>query len=400
MPPKRRRICPPCPRSTKTRVCNRDPCGNPCPSVDPVPKLLVKGGIEVLNVETGPDAITTIELFLEPRMGVNNYDIERYSDWYGYSYDIKPPLSDPGNVNPENLPTYSAARVGLPMLNEDMTCDTLLMWEAVSVKTEVVGANAFTNQHIFNEMPIFEGGAGIPIQGASYHMFAVGGEPLDLQGIVNNYKVKYPKGNNFPITIETVTGKPMTPRNHGLDPNAKAVLDKDGYYPVEIWTPDPAKNENTRYYGSYTGGERTPPVLQFTNTLTTVLLDENGVGPLCKGDGVFVSCADLCGFFFKANPKSMAWRGLPRYFSITLRKRRVKNPYPVSSLLARFFTGLMPKITGQPMEGQKSQVEEVRIYEGSEPLPGDPDITRYIDKFGQEKTSVPEKESPEEVNRD
>ncbi|AIR09401.1 VP1 [Bovine polyomavirus 2b] len=387
MAPKRKRVCKPCKPMASTSVCNRDPCGRPCPKVDPVPKLLVKGGVEVLSVESGPDSITQIELYLEPRMGVNAPDIPTYSDNYGYSYKIAPSLSNPSTPNPENLPTYSVGRVALPMLNEDMTCDTLLMWEAVSVKTEVVGANSFINQHAYKQKEIFSGGAGIPIEGAQFHMFAVGGEPLQLQGIVANYKTKYPKGSHMPITIETVTGKPMTPKNQGLDPTAKALLDKDGYYPVEVWTPDPAKNENSRYYGSYTGGERTPPVLQFTNTLTTVLLDENGIGPLCKGDGLFLSAADLCGFYFK--DEAMKWRGLPRYFNVTLRKRRVKNPYPVSSLLARFFTGLIPKVQGQQMEGEKSQVEEVRIYDGTEPIPGDPDLIRYIDKFGTDRTDLP-----------
>ncbi|AFP58020.1 VP1 [Raccoon polyomavirus] len=367
------------PSQTCKRVCTT------CPVPATVPKLIVKGGVEVLDIVTGPDSITEIELYLQPRMGVNSTDIEHYSDWFGYSYDLKP--MNPDSPSPEHLPSYSCARIQLPLLNEDMTCGTLMMWEAVSVKTEVIGINTLIDVHHLDQLPIRDKGAGVPIEGLNYHMFAVGGEPLDLQGIVMDYKTKYPEGEHKPITIKTITKKDLTPKNQGMDPTAKAVLDRDGYYPIEVWCPDPAKNENSRYFGSYTGGTNTPPVLQFTNSLTTVLLDENGVGPLCKGDGLFVSCADICGFFNKT--EGMAFRGLPRYFKITVRKRWVKNPYPVTSLISSLFNNLMPKIKGQPMEGKDNQIEEVRIYEGSETIPADPDIVRYIDKFGQRQTEEP-----------
>ncbi|WAA14057.1 VP1 [Pumfec polyomavirus LSF128] len=393
MAPKRKKPCKPATCPKKPTICPRpspcprpSACPRPCPLPAPVPKLLVKGGIEVLEVVSGEDSITQIELFLNPRMGVNAYDIEHYSDWYGYSYDFKP--KDVNDVpSPEHLPSYSCARVSLPLLNEDMTCGTLMMWEAVSCKTEVVGINTLIDVHREGMLEIREKGAGVPIQGPNYHMFAIGGEPLDLQGIVMNYKTMYPEGENKPINITTVTKRPMTPKNQALDPTAKAKLDRDGYYPVEIWCPDPAKNENSRYYGSFTGGAETPPVLQFTNTLTTVLLDENGIGPLCKGDGLFVSCCDICGFLNKT--EGMAYRGLPRYFNVTLRKRWVKNPYPVNSLISSLFNNLMPQLKGQPMSGKDNQVEEVRIYEGTEPLPGDPDIERFIDQFGKNKTVNP-----------
>lgn len=43
---------------------------------------------------------------------------------------------------------------------------------------------------------------------------------------------------------------------------------------------------------------------------------------------------------------------------------------------------------GQPMIGMSSQVEEVRVYEDTEELPGDPDMIRYIDEFGQTTTRM------------
>ncbi|ARH52632.1 VP1 [Raccoon-associated polyomavirus 2] len=353
-----------------------------CPNVSPVPKLIIKGGIEVLAVKTGSDSITTIEAFLNPRMGNN-----QSSDvMYGYSESVVVATAITADSPPSNtLPTYSCARISLPMLNEDMTCDTIQMWEAVSVKTEVVGVSSLMTQHFFAKKMYNDYGAAVPVEGSTYHMFSVGGEPLDLQAVVASYRTTYPQGLIVP--------SPMNAQKQVLDPHAKGKLNKDGAYPIEVWSPDPARNENSRYFGSFTGGQTTPPVLQFTNTLTTVLLDENGVGPLCKGDGLFLSAADVCGFFINPSGK-MAYRGLPRYFNVTLRKRFVKNPYPVTSLLSSLFTSLMPTMQGQPMSGQASQVEEVRIYEGTEGLPGDPDMERFIDKYGQQQTAVPHVQVP------
>uniref|UniRef100_A0AAU7E2G1 VP1 protein n=1 Tax=Miniopterus bat polyomavirus TaxID=3141924 RepID=A0AAU7E2G1_9POLY len=368
----------------KSCISRPNPC---CPRLAQVPKLIMKGGIEVLSLVTGDDAITEIEVFLNPRMGVNATDLEQYSDWYTYSYDIYPQAKTKA-MTPENLPSYSVGIIPLPILNEDLTCDTLQMWEAVSVKTEVVGASSLVNVHYWDAKTVFNGGAAMSMAGVNYHMFAVGGEPLDLQGLVLDYKTVYPSGEGMPINIETITGQKMTPRNQGLDPTAKAKLTRDGYFPVEIWGPDPSKNENSRYFGSFQSGDQTPTTLQFTNTLTTVLLDENGVGPLCKGDKLFLSCVDIVGFLFKKSGR-MAYHGLPRYFNVSLRKRWVKNPYPVTNLLNSLFNNLMPQVTGQPMTGPQSQVEEVRIYQGMEGVPGDPNVFRYIDQYGQSRVQVP-----------
>lgn len=363
-PGRKRQECVPCPKKA-------------CPKPAPVPRLLVKGGVEVLDVRTGPESITQIEAFLNPRMGVND-PTERL---YGYSEEINTAQAKQDDKpNPKTLPTYSCAIIKLPLINEDMTCDTILMWEAVSVKTEVMGVSSLLNVHQGGKYITTSSSGTIPVVGSSIHMFAVGGEPLELQGLVANYEATYPN--------DTIAIKNPTPKNQALDPTAKAVLDKDGAYPVEVWSPDPAKNENTRYYGSFTGGTSTPPVLQFTNSVTTVLLDENGVGPLCKGDKLFLSCADVVGLHQNYS-ESMSWRGLPRYFNVTIRKRAVKNPYPVSSLLNSLFSNLMPQIQGQPMEGTQGQVEEVRVYEGTEGVPGDPDLNRYVDKYCQNKVMPP-----------
>ncbi|AFP94198.1 VP1 structural protein [bat polyomavirus 4a] len=346
------------------------------PPPAPVPKLLIKGGIEVLELRTGPDSITQIELFLNPRMGKGDT-----TDWLGFSENITVSSTwETDHPEADQTPCYSCARVSLPMLNEDMTCDKILMWEAVSVKTEVVGISSLVNVHSFKKRVDPEG-IGIPIEGMNYHMFAVGGEPLELQFLVENHHTVYGQG----LRVVKTPGVDA----QVLNPALKGILDKDGAYPIEAWSPDPSKNENSRYFGSYTGGQSTPPVLQFTNTVTTILLDENGVGPLCKGDGLFLSCADIVGFHTQQLNNKMKYRGLPRYFNVTLRKRVVKNPYPVSSLLNTLFTKLMPKMDGQPMSGDKNQVEEVRVFEGTEGLPGDPDMVRTIDRYGEVETEVP-----------
>ncbi|AGU68321.1 major structural protein VP1 [Butcherbird polyomavirus] len=352
------------------RAAKRSRGGGAAPA--PVPRLLIKGGIEVLEVRTGPDSITTIEAYLNPRMGNDG----------GYSNLI----TVAKNLNPDQppigeLPTYSCARIPLPSLNEDMTKPNILMWEAVSCKTELVGVPSLVNLHSGMIRGISGTGAGVPIEGLNIHMFAVGGEPLDLQGLVANFSTTYPSG--------TVAPKATSAKAQVLDPTLKGRLDQDGKYPVEAWSPDPSRNENSRYFGSYTGGLNTPPVLPFGNSVTTVLLDENGVGPLCKGDGLYLSAVDIVGLYTEQSSSKQRYRGLPRYFSVTLRKRSVKNPYPISSLLTSLFTSVLPRMQGQPMEGDDSQVEEVRVYQGVEPLPGDPTLSRTVDRYGQNEPVLP-----------
>lgn len=302
-----------------------------------------------------------------------------------YSAAITVGSSSSDKPKKSELPCYSTAVIPLPHINEDLTGPTMLMWEAVSVKTEVVGISTLTNLHSggLQRRQASGQGAGVPITGINFHFFAVGGEPLELQGYVTSTVTEYPEGTTVPKTGHEQYKDPDI-----LNPQYKGSLTKDGAFPVECWCPDPAKNENSRYFGSITGGVNTPPVLQFTNTVTTVLLDENGVGPLCKSEGVYLSSADMCGLF-EDDAEKQYWRGLARYFNVTLRKRIVKNPYPVTILLNSLFNSLVPKVTGQPMTGQEGQVEEVRVYEGTEGLPGDPDISRFRDSFGVVRTDLP-----------
>ncbi|AGR44739.1 VP1 [Zetapolyomavirus delphini] len=342
-----------------------------------VPKLIVKGGVEVLGVKTGPDSILYVECYLQPRMG----DPATNGASSGQLTRNSTNETDNETQQGTRLARYSCGSIQLPLLNDDMTQGTILMWEAFEVKTELVGINVLTNFHSAEDLA-WPDGPGLPIQGLNFHMFAVGGQPLELQGILMNHLTTYPDD----VVVPNRTNK--TPSLKVLDPTAKSQLTEDGKFPIECWAPDPSKNENTRYFCSLTGGTQTPPVLQQTNTVTTVLLDANGVGPLCKGDRLFVTSADIIGIHKDASHHAFL-RGLPRFFRVGLRKRTVKNPYPVYSMLNSLFTNLNPSITGQSMQGANSQVEEVSVYQGTEPLPADPDMTRFINEFGQETTSLP-----------
>nr|BAF02975.1 VP1 [Betapolyomavirus hominis] len=338
-----------------------------------VPKLLIKGGVEVLEVKTGVDAITEVECFLNPEMGDPDENLRGFSLKLSVENDFS---SD--SPQRKMLPCYSTARIPLPNLNEDLTCGNLLMWEAVTVQTEVIGITSMLNLHAGSQK-VHEHGGGKPIQGSNFHFFAVGGDPLEMQGVLMNYRTKYPEG--------TITPKNPTAQSQVMNTDHKAYLDKNNAYPVECWIPDPSRNENTRYFGTLTGGENVPPVLHVTNTATTVLLDEQGVGPLCKADSLYVSAADICGLFTNSSG-TQQWRGLARYFKIRLRKRSVKNPYPISFLLSDLINRRTQRVDGQPMYGMESQVEEVRVFDGTEKLPGDPDMIRYIDKQGQLQTKM------------
>ncbi|AGV77094.1 major capsid protein VP1 [African elephant polyomavirus 1] len=358
--------------------------GRPCvPSKRPlrkpenVPRILVRGGVQVLEVRSGPDSIVDIECFLQPRMGEPEGD-----DYYGYSELITVGTEKSTDTPPfKQLPCYSAAQVQLPNLNPDLTCETLLMWEAVSTKTEVLGISSLVNVHSQSKRVEPEG-IGYPIAGINYHFFAVGGQPLDLQALVSNFSATYPAERKVPVKDQ------LHPIAQVLDPNLKTTLDEDGTYPIEVWGADPSKNDNTRYFGTLTGGAQTPPVLSVTNTTTTILLDEYGVGPLCKGGRLYLAAADICGFSTESTGK-MRYRGLPRFFKVKLRKRAVKNPYAIGSLLNSFFSSFLPQVKGQPMTGDKGQVEEVTIFQGTEPLPADPDLIRSVDQFGQFLTKEP-----------
>lgn len=357
----KKKVCekPSCSRSCRMS-CNKCPC-IPCPVPTKVPRIVSKGGIDVLNIIPGPDTTMTVEVILQPRMG---NDVKT-NKWYGYSDPIT--VTNAPTIN--QLPTYSTAKIKLPALNEDMTCENLYMWEAVVLKTELIGVTSLITLHTPGVADPATAPA-LPVEGVSFHFFAVGGQPLDLQYCVPAADIVYPDGTG---SFASSGGTQQT-----YDASFKAILDRDGYYPVEAWAPDPVKNDNSRYYGTVTGGTTTPPVLSTTNAVSTVLLDDRGVGPLCKGDGLYVTAVDICGVF-QMPDNTRRHRGLARYFQVQLRQRAVRNPYPVNSLLNSLLTKQIPTIDGQPMDGTDNQVQDVTVFQGTEPLPGDPTLTRHMD---------------------
>lgn len=334
----------------------------------------------MLALQTGPEGNLVIECFLNPRMHVF-VESDDTSQAYSTRITKQASSSTPNDAPTEKeLPMYSCARVQLPPLNSDLTCDTLLMWEAVEVSTGLIGIPSLLNLHSSRKPAVSTSGGdtafGTPVEGLSYHFFAVGGQPLDLIGLVTNKDTDYSKVTAKGAVVPTYKSSTIDMNNLK---NIRTTLMTDGKYPIETWSPDPTKNENTKFYGQFTGGIQTPPVLQLTNSTKTVLLDRYGVGPLCKADGLYLTSADVTGLFYtqdNAGNNYTVYRGLPRYFQVSLRKRPVKNPYPVQSLLSNLFNCTLGKMTGQPMEGTENQVEEVKVYDGTEPLPGDPTISK------------------------
>ena len=208
----------------KGEGCARKCPTKTCPTPKPVPKLIMKGNIEVLNLVTGPDSITTIELYLNTRMGQN----DESKDNYGYSEKVTVAnSSDQDKPTSGEIPTYSTARINLPMLNEDLTCNTLTMWEAVSVKTEVVGVSSLVNVHMATKRMYDDKGIGFPVEGMNFHMFAVGGEPLELQFLTGNYRTDY--SANDKLVVPPIKHQ----STQGLNPHYKQNLTKDGAFPVE-----------------------------------------------------------------------------------------------------------------------------------------------------------------------
>nr|AIC33519.1 capsid protein VP1 [STL polyomavirus] len=374
MAPKRKSRCTSqtCPMDTcnpRRRRCEYDPCQKSvCPPPKPlppptcVPRIIAKGGMEVLDIQVGPDAVLTVEAVLQPRMGNN----DPTSAWYGFS----DPVTVTATPAAPTLPTYSFAKISLPPLNENLTCDTLTLWEAVSLKTSILGISVLISGHTPGTPPA-DRAPGNLIEGPSFHFYSVSGQPLDLQYCAPVITVQYPETMG---RFQNFTGVQQT-----YDSTYKGVLDKDGHYPVEAWFPDPFKNENGRYFCTLTGGATTPPVLNATNSVSTVLLDERGVGILCRGDGLYLGSADICGYFQTDTVNEKRLRGLARHFSVTLRQRNVRNPYPLNTLLSSLLTAQMPRVSGQPMQGSSSQMEEATITDGTEPLPGDPTLRRTLD---------------------
>lgn len=318
----------------------------------------MKGGIQVLNVRQCPNATIEIEMFLNPRGGD--------PDKLGYSGTIQNYNYTSNQPNSQILPRYSVGRVQLPQPNDDMTCDEISMWEAVQVKTEVVGAPSMLDLHspgrlqdqsttVYNNLPI---------AGPSLHFFAVGGDPMDLQALQQDQSTIWPSDlASPPIPSRQQPDKTSTV----LDLTRKGKCDRDDHYPVELWHPDPFRNENTRYYGNFTGGATTPPVVSFTNTVSTILLDANGVGPLCRGNYVYITAADIMGLRYMDQTPGLRWRLLPRYFRVTFRQRMVKNPYPINQLINELYDKMTPSFVSQNMS---EQVEDVRVFQGLASLQG------------------------------
>lgn len=251
---------------------------------------------------------------------------------------------------------YTLAVVNLPEIPEALCDDTLLVWEAFRVETELI----FTPQ-IGSAGYIRAQGTPAGVEGSQMYFWACGGSPLDVIAINPDPErlsvaagLEGPKDNKETVAGIKATRKQVTAAN----------------YPIEIWCADPTRNENCRYFGRIVGGSVTPPVVSFGNQSTTPLVDENGVGVLCLYGAVYLTAADMLGM--------VGFTGLPtlsdashlqrsvqaafgRFFRVHFRQRRVKHPFTVDMMFRQFLQPQKPLVQGtQPNAVQEVVMEQMQ----------------------------------------
>lgn len=229
---------------------------------------------------------------------------------------------------------YSVGVITLPEIPNAMCEDSVLVWEAYRVETEVItqiilGAGGFTT----NSSTVAS------VEGPQMYFWAVGGEPLDVVGVnPDPDKYKFDPELTVPKSTGNVAGAGA----------AKAQVTSPKY-PIEAWTPDPGKNDNCRYFGRIIGGSQTPPVITFGNSSTTPLVDEYGVGPLCMHGYCYLTSVDLLGTVGHVNATTLPDSGankrvlqtaMGRFFRVHFRQRRIKNPWTIEQMMSQF---LRPK---------------------------------------------------------
>lgn len=250
---------------------------------------------------------------------------------------------------------FSVAAINLPEIPDAMCEDTMLVWEAFRLETDVIFAPQLGSAG-------YQRSQGTPagIEGTQFYFWACGGGPLDVIGIN-----PYPTGFKVATELEV----PGTTDVASLQALRKQV--NAANYPVEVWVPDPTKNENCRYFGRVVGGQVTPPVVSYGNQSTTPLVDENGVGILCTYGTVYLTSADMVGMTgIPGNPTLDTGYSLQRgvqaafgrFFRVHMRQRRIKHPYTVDMMFRQFLKPQKPQIQGQ----QPGVVQEV-IMEQMQP---------------------------------
>ncbi|DAZ92360.1 TPA_asm: VP1 [Steenbok polyomavirus] len=312
-----------------------------------LPRLVKKGGAEVLD---------TVPLSEETQ-----YQVEFINKPVFMSIDGKPDYRSKGlnyemsgsGLSLQGALCFSIGVIELPEIPNAMCEDTLLVWEAYRVETEVItqiilgaGGETSSTRTIAS------------VEGPQMYLWAVGGDPLDVIGVNPDPDYYgFSAGLKFPEGKSTVAG---------LSANRATVTSPN--FPIEGWTPDPARNENTKYFGRIIGGSQTPPVVTFGNGSTTPLVDEYGVGPLCLHGACYLTSVDLLGTVGYAGLKTLPGTGaqnralqcaMGRFFRVHFRQRRVKNPWTLEQMMSQFLKPKAPSVVDPQTEvAEASMVQE------------------------------------------
>lgn len=292
-------------------------------------------------VPLSEDTQYRVELFVKPVFGNRETDEPHY--WM-----ISSPLN-PANTNSPNADTllcYSVAEVRPPEIPNQMTEDDMTVWECYRMETELLFAPATSSLGILQTEVQPKG-----VQGPQMYFWAVGGQPLEVLGVAPKDAFVGPSGQHII--------KP--PASSGSDPAATRVISgatqralvTGENYPIEMWVPDPSRNDNCRYFGRAIGGGSTPPVISFSNTSTVPLLDEHGVGILGLKNRFYLTTADMTGV-----TEGRVYSVHARFFRLYFRQRVVRNPYTMNLLYKQVFNAEPVTVTGQKGVTEVTMVEE------------------------------------------
>lgn len=260
-------------------------------------------------------------------------------------------------IHNQSVLCYSISVIELPEIPNALCDDTLLVWEAYRVETDlIVMCRGPTTG--FQRQTNNIGG----IEGPQYYFWAVGGAPLDVMGILPQGAVTYEP--------EAVVGVPPNSPTVATTKYQRKVTAPN--YPIEGWVPDPTRNDNCRYFGRMVGGSVTPPVVSFGNMSTTPLVDEYGVGPLALHGKLYLTSADQLGYTgFAGTPtlvqaaQARAVQAAPgRFFRVHCRQRRVKNPFSMEMLYKQMLIPQAPTVLNP-----QDAVVEVTMEKPDQPIP-------------------------------
>lgn len=291
-------------------------------------RLVRKGGYEVLDtVPLNEKTQYKVEALLKPVF--TGPKGEPLHSSYGYPYP----------VNEKTVPQgaalcYSLGFIPLPQIPDAMCEDTLIIWEAYRMETELVVTPQIVTTGYIESSNSFSG-----VEGPQLYFWSVGGQPLQVVGLKHEQ-----------ITVDGAMKDAAKQDTVGHENSTGEVTTQT--FPVEIWSPDPRKNDNTRYYGKVISGGVTPSVIAYGNGSTTPLVDEHGIGILCMHGILYLNSADMLGFSGSPGQPTLKKTPTPRnvvcpgarFFRVHFRQRRVKNPFTFDQMLKSLLTPAKPAL--------------------------------------------------------